>query len=157
VKRKEHTVSLDDLDWAILRSLRKNSRQTYTEIGRRLSLAHSTVYDRIGKMEKTGVIRKYSVILDPKKAGMKFLTAILTVFTDPKESETVAEGLAKRGEVLEVFTSLSEELCVIAKIVAEDQEKLHALIAQFVALVPGVLRVRTSIITKTYKEEPFAV
>jgi Lrp/AsnC family transcriptional regulator for asnA, asnC and gidA len=157
MRKKEHMISLDDLDWTILRSLQKNSRQTYTELGRRLNLAHSTVYDRIGKMERTGVIRKYSVVIDPKKAGVKVLTAMLTVFTDPKESERVAQELAKRREVLEVFTSLSEELCVIAKVVAEDQEKLHSFIAQFVAPLPGVLRIRTSIITRKHKEESLSV
>ncbi|MGB9134259.1 MAG: Lrp/AsnC family transcriptional regulator [Candidatus Bathyarchaeia archaeon] len=153
MKKKEHLGSLDELDLAILRTLQKNSRQTYTKIGRRLNLAHSTIYDRIGKMEENGVIKKYSVVIDPKKAGVKILTAILTVFTDPKESEKVAEELAKRKEALEVSTSLSEELCVIAKIVAEDQESLHSFIAQSVAPLPGVLRIRTSIITRKHKEE----
>jgi Lrp/AsnC family transcriptional regulator for asnA, asnC and gidA len=155
VKEKDQRVLLDEVDWAILRILQENAKLTYTEIGRHLSLAHSTIYDRIRKMEDNGVIRKYSIYVDPKKAGVKILTALLTVFTDPKESEKVAQQLAKHKEVLEVFTSLSEELSVIAKIVAEDQEKLHAFIAQHVAPLPGVLRIRTSVITRKYKEENF--
>jgi len=153
VKEKEKLDFLDELDWAILRILQESSKQTYTEIGRRLGLAHSTIYDRIKKMEERGVIKKYSVIIDPKKAGVKILTAILTIFTDPKESEKVAKELAKYKEVLEVSTSLSEELCVVAEVVAEDQEKLHSFIAQSVAPLPGVLRIRTSIVTRKYKEE----
>ena len=54
---------------------------------------------------------------------------------------------------MEVFTSLSEELLIIAKVVAEDQEKLHSFIAHSVAPLPGVLRIRTSIVTKKYKDE----
>lgn len=153
MKTKNRRVFLDDLDWAILSALQENARQTYTEIGRRLNLAHSTIYDRIKRMEERGIIKKYGVVIDPKKAGVKFLTAIVTVFTDPKESEKVAKKLAKHKQVLEVFTSLSEELLIIAKIVAEDQEKLHSFIAQFVAPLPGVLRIRTSIITRKHKEE----
>ena len=153
MKEKEKRDFPDELDWAILRILQENSRQTYTEIGSRLNLAHSTVYDRIKKMEEKGIIKKYSVIIDPKKAGVKVLTAMLTIFTDPKESEKVAKELAKYKEVLEVSTSLSEELCVIAEVVAEDQEKLHSFIAQSVAPLPGVLRIRTSIVTRKYKEE----
>lgn len=153
MKEKEKLDFLDELDWAILRILQESSKQTYTEIGRRLGLAHSTIYDRIKKMEERGVIKKYSVIIDPKKAGVKILTAILTIFTDPKESEKVAKELAKYKEVLEVSTSLSEELCVVAEVVAEDQEKLHSFIAQSVAPLPGVLRIRTSIVTRKYKEE----
>ena len=153
VKEKEKRDFLDELDWAILRILQENSKQTYTEIGRRLNLAHSTIYDRIKKMEEKGIIKKYSVIIDPKKAGVKVLTAILTIFTDPKESEKVAKELAKYKQVLEVSTSLSEELCVIAEIVAEDQEKLHSFIAQSVAPLQGVLRIRTCIVAQRYKEE----
>lgn len=156
MKAKNQLVFLDDLDWAILRILQENARQTYTEIGRRLNLAHSTIYDRIKRMEERGVIRNYAVLVDPKKAGMKLLTAIVTIFTDPKESERVAEKLAKHKQVLEVFTSLSEELLIIAKVVAKDQEKLHSFIAEFVAPMPGVLRIRTSIITRKYKEESFS-
>lgn len=152
MKVKKQTALLDNSDWAILRILQENSRQSYTEIGRRLNLAHSTVYDRMKRMEKQGII-KYSVVIDSKKAGMKLLTAIVTIFTDPKESEKVAEKLANHKQVLEVFISLSEELVIIAKIVAEDQEKLHSFLANFVAPMPGVLRIRTSIITRKYKEE----
>jgi len=155
MKTKKQMLFLDDLDWAILKILQENAKQSYTEIGRRLNLAHSTIYERIKKMEKHGVIKKYAVMVDHRKAGVKLLTAVITIFTDPKESEKVAVKLAKHKEVLEVFTSLSEELLIIAKVVAEDQEKLHYFIAKYVAPMPGVLRIRTSIITRKYKEENF--
>ncbi|MFB0522554.1 MAG: Lrp/AsnC family transcriptional regulator [Candidatus Bathyarchaeia archaeon] len=153
MKIKGEAVVLDDLDLEILQALEENSKRTYTEIGRLLGVAHSTVYDRIRKMEKQGIIRKYTVILDLEKAGVKYITAVMTVFTDPKESENVAKRLSGLEQVLEVSTSLSEELLIIAKVVAEDQEKLHSFIAHSVAPLPGVLRIRTSIVTRKYKEE----
>jgi DNA-binding Lrp family transcriptional regulator len=76
----------------------------------------------------------------------------MTVFTDPKESEKIAEKLAKSSKVLEVYTSLSEELVIIAKVVSGSQEELHSFIADSVAPLPGVLRIRTSIVTKKFKE-----
>ena len=153
MKIKGGALVLDDLDLEILQALEENSKQTYTEIGRLLAVAHSTVYDRIRKMEKQGIIRKYTAILDLEKAGVKYITAVMTVFTDPKESENVAKRLSGLEQVLEVSTSLSEELLIIAKVVAEDQEKLHSFIAHSVAPLPGVLRIRTSIVTRKYKEE----
>ncbi|UCG36821.1 MAG: Lrp/AsnC family transcriptional regulator [Candidatus Bathyarchaeota archaeon] len=153
MKAKDRQVAVDDLDLAILDILQENSRQTYSEIGRRLGLAHSTIYDRIRKMEQSGIIKKYTVLTDPMKTGLKSLTAILTVFTDPKETESIAMKLADEKEVLEVFTSLSEELLIIAKIVAEDQEKLHSFVAHSVAPLKGVMRIRTSIVSRKYKEQ----
>jgi DNA-binding Lrp family transcriptional regulator len=155
MKIKGHFATLDDLDWQILELLQENAKQTYTEIGHRLGVAHSTVYDRIKRMEKYGIIKKYGAVIDFEKVGIKPITAIVTVYTDPKESERIAEKLAKFDEVLEAFTSFSEELVIIAKVVARDQAQLHSFIAQSIAPLPGVLRIRTSIITKKYKEEAF--
>ena len=154
---KNQAMVLDGLDLKILQALQENAKQTYTEIGSQLSVAHSTVYDRIKRMEEQGIIRKYTTLLDLEKVGMKQIAALMTVFTDPKESDNVAMRLSQFEKVLEVSTSLSEELLIIAKVVAEDQERLHSFIAQSVAPLPGVLRIRTSIITKKYKEQGFSV
>jgi DNA-binding Lrp family transcriptional regulator len=155
VKLKNNTVVLDDTDYKILEALQEDAKQTYMAIGKRLGIAHSTVYDRIKRMEEYGIIKKYAAVIDAEKAGKKTITAIMTVYTDPKESEKVAEKLCKAPEVLEVYTSLSEELLIIAKVVAQNQENLHDFIANSVAPLPGVLRIRTSIVTKKFKETQF--
>jgi len=157
MKLKKQEVSLDGLDWNILQALQENAEQTYMEIGRLFGVAHSTVYDRIKRMEENDVIKKYTAVVDLEKAGVKYITAIMTVFTDPKESENVAKKLSEAKEVLEVSTSLSEELSIIAKVVAKDQDKLHSFIALEVAPLYGVLRIRTSIITRKYKDEELLI
>lgn len=153
MKLKNQAISLDSLDWEILKALQENSKQTYSEVGRQLGVAHSTVYDRIRKMEKNGVIKKWTVDIDLEKIGMNYVTARMTVYTDPKESENVAKELSAAKEVLEVSMSLSEELLIIAKVIARDQDELHSFVAKRVAPLQGVLRIRTSIVTKKIKEK----
>jgi DNA-binding Lrp family transcriptional regulator len=148
---------LDAVDFKILEALQQDAKQTYTTIGNSLGIAHSTVYDRIKRMEQQGIIRKYTVVVDAEKAGVRSITALMTVYTDPKESEKVAEKLCSMPQVLEVYTSLSEELLIMAKVVAESQESLHAFIANLVAPLPGVLRIRTSIVTKKFKESHVSI
>jgi Lrp/AsnC family transcriptional regulator for asnA, asnC and gidA len=157
LKLRSGSTVLDDVDLKILEALQEDARQTYTGIGKHLGIAHSTVYDRIKRMEQYGIIKKYVVEVDAEKAGAKNITAIMTIYTDPKESEVVAEELSKTPEVLEVYTSLSEELLIIAKVVAENQESLHTFIANSIAPLPGVLRIRTSIVTKKFKDTPFSI
>lgn len=157
MKFKNNTLALDSTDLKILEVLQEDARQTYTAIGKRLGIAHSTVYDRIKRMEQHGIIRKYTTMIDAEKAGAKSITAIMTIVTDPKESEKVAEKLCTAPQVLEVYTSLSEELQIIAKVVAENQESLHAFIANSVAPLHGVLRIRTSIVTKKFKETQLSI
>jgi DNA-binding Lrp family transcriptional regulator len=157
LKLRDNVAVLDATDLRILQVLQENSRQTYTAIGRLLGIAHSTVYDRIKRMEQQGIIKKYMILIDAEKMGAKNITAIITVYTDPKVIEKVAEKLCDAPEVLDVYTSLSEELQIMAKVVAETQEHLHEFIANSVAPLPGVLRVRTSIVTKKFKEEQWSV
>lgn len=157
MKRKNSKVSLDTLDWQILQAIQENAKQTYSEISHRLGVAHSTVYDRIRKMEKSEVIKQWTVDLDLEKIGINHITACMTVYTDPKESENVAKSLSEAKEVLEVSMSLSEELLIIAKVIARDQEELHFFIAKKVAPLQGVMRIRTSIVTKKIKEERFLI
>ena len=88
MKTKNQLIRLDDLDWKILKSLQNDARQTYTEIGHSLGLAHSTIYDRIKRMEEQGIIKKYTTIFDLQRIGIKKITAIVTIFTDPKKSRT---------------------------------------------------------------------
>ena len=157
LKLKNNAVSLDATDVEILRALQKDCRETYGAIGKRLGIAHSTVYDRIRKMEEQKVIKNYTATIDLEKIGLKNITAIMTVYTDPKESERVAGKLADLPEILEVYTSLSEELLIIAKVSAANQEKLHDLIANSIAPLKGVLRIRTSLVTKKFKETIFSI
>jgi len=157
LKLKNNALALDATDLKILEVLQNDAKQTYTAIGKRLGLAHSTVYDRIKRMEQYGIIKKYTAIIDTDKIGAKNVIALMTVFTNPKESEKVAQELSEAPQVLEVYTSLSEELLIIAKVIAENQESLHTFIANSVAPLPGVLRIRTSIVTKKFKETQFSM
>jgi Lrp/AsnC family transcriptional regulator for asnA, asnC and gidA len=157
LKVKNSTISLDETDLEILRALQKDARETYGAIGKRLGIAHSTVYDRIRKMEEQNVIKGYTVAVDANKIGVRSIMAVMTVYADPKEVEKVAEQLSQLHEILDVYTSVSEELLIIAKVAAQSQEELHKFIADEVAPMIGVTRIRTSIVTKKYKESQFSI
>ncbi len=144
---------LDDLDWQILQQLQEDAKQTYAEIGSKLHVAHSTIFERIKKMEEHKFIQKYEAVINLEKLGMPKITALLSVITDPKEAEEIAVKLTHFRQVLEVSVSFSEEMTILLKVVAQDQSELHTFIAKSIAPLPGVLRIRTAIVTKKYKEE----
>ena len=155
MKIKSQSVILDNLDWQILNLLQQNAKLTFAEIGKKLDVAHSTVYDRIQRMEEHGVIKKYEAVVDPEKIGVKQTIALMNIVTDPKETENIAEKLTRFNEILEVLTAFSEEIIVSAKVVTRNQAELQSFIAKSVAPLPGILRIRTLIITRKYKEERF--
>jgi Lrp/AsnC family transcriptional regulator for asnA, asnC and gidA len=155
MKIKSQSIILDNLDWQILHLLQQNAKVTFAEIGKKLDVAHSTVYDRIQRMEQRGVIKKYEAVVDSEKIGVAQTIALMNIVTDPKETENIAKKLTRFNEVSEVLTAFSEEIIVAAKVATKNQAELQSFIAKSIAPLPGVLRIRTSIITRKYKEERF--
>jgi len=62
-------LMIDEKDLKILEILRKNSRTPYSEIAKIVGISDVAVIKRIRKLEQLGLIRKYTIIIDPKKLG----------------------------------------------------------------------------------------
>jgi Lrp/AsnC family leucine-responsive transcriptional regulator len=60
---------LDAKDLALLRMLVGTPRSTITELARTLKMSAPAVRDRLRRLEKTGVIDRWSVELDAKSLG----------------------------------------------------------------------------------------
>ena len=60
---------MDGIDYRILRILQKNARETASNISKEIHLSVSAVIERIRKMEETGVIKEYTIIVNEKKTG----------------------------------------------------------------------------------------
>ena len=60
---------IDETDQMILCELRDNSKRPIRELAKKLHMHPNTVLQRIKKLEKEGIIRKYVAELDYKKMG----------------------------------------------------------------------------------------
>ncbi|TFH17427.1 AsnC family transcriptional regulator, partial [Candidatus Bathyarchaeota archaeon] len=62
-------MSTDEKDRQILRKLQENMTKSYKTIAEELDIPVTTVYNRVKKMEESGVIIGYKPILDAVKLG----------------------------------------------------------------------------------------
>ena len=69
---------IDEVDLKILRILQKDSKKTTKEVAEILNLTASPVYERIKRLEKRGIIKKYVALLDKKLLNIP-ITAICMV------------------------------------------------------------------------------
>ncbi len=60
---------VDTLDIKIINKLKSNSRQSFVDIGKQISLSPSSVRERIQKLEDNGVIKGYDIKVDNGKLG----------------------------------------------------------------------------------------
>ena len=61
---------LDSLDHKILHELQANARLSFAELGRRIGLSTPAVAERVRRLEETGVITRYTALVDPAKVGL---------------------------------------------------------------------------------------
>lgn len=62
-------MDFDPTDRKLLRLLQENSKRTTKSLALELGLSATAVYERVKRLEKTGVIDRYVALLDPGKAG----------------------------------------------------------------------------------------
>ena len=76
VKVKDNIVTLDETDIKILKIINDDVRTSYRQISRELEVSVGTIHNRIDKMVKIGVIKKFSPIIDHEKLGFVLTTII---------------------------------------------------------------------------------
>lgn len=142
---------LDDVDLEILRLLQADGRVTHAAIGKAVDLTGPSVYSRIKRMERDGVIRGYTTLIDPR-ALRQDLVALMRVGTQADDSEQQPFETFVRNEpqVLECHDVDGEDSYVL-KIRTESPQSLRRLLAR-IRGIPGVSRTVTSIALETVKE-----
>ena len=92
---------IDNLDRKILSQLIKNGRKAYSEIAQELIVSPGTIHVRMKKLEKMGVVKGTSLIVDPKRLGFD-LTAYIGVYFEKGGSyERVLPALKAKEEIVE--------------------------------------------------------
>ncbi len=93
---------MDDLDKKILELLAHDARMTVKDIAHKISLTSPAVSQRIKRMEDTGVIKGYTVVLGDNKAK-KNISAIVCIALQPKDKDKFFELIEKNKHVRRCF------------------------------------------------------
>lgn len=63
-------MKTDEIDRNIIDELRKNSRLSMSELGRKVNLSSPSVTERVRRMESFGIIKSYTLEVDYEKLGL---------------------------------------------------------------------------------------
>jgi Lrp/AsnC family transcriptional regulator, leucine-responsive regulatory protein len=121
---------VDKLNWAILEELQKNSRISFSKIGRKIGLTSPAVAERVRKMEDTGIISSYKVRISYQKAGYQ-LRAIITLRAFTGRLKAFLETVKNFDEVINCYRITGNEN-IIMEVVLKDQVHLEKLIDKLI-------------------------
>ena len=145
---------LETKDRQILAELQRDSRLTMQELGERTGMSSSACWRRVRALEDSGVIDRYAVIANTRKAGFEF-SAIVHVSLARHEQHNVErfiQEVLRHPEVLECYAT-SGEADFHLRVVARDIDAYNAFLDNFIFRLPGVSQVRSNIVLKEIKAD----
>ena len=140
----------DDLDIKILKELQKNSRIPFRDLAKKFGVSAQTISDRVNKMIKNGIIKKFTVDCDLSKLGYG-LTFFVHVDTDISKLKKVAKEMEKYGELYSLHIATGEH-DIVGMGVARDTDHLYEIIENKISQIDGAEKTLTYISLKMIKD-----
>ena len=133
--KKPEKTDVDKIDIKILELMAKDSRIEYKEISKELNLTGNAIKYRINNLEKSGIIKGYSIAIDIRKFNYEWNNLQIKVSLNKKESE-LKSFLREHKSVIYFYKYLGNEnwdidIGVIAKNSLELREFILELREKF--------------------------
>ena len=142
---------IDQTSLVSLETLQSDARISNAEIGRRVGLAPSAVFERIKKLEERGAVRGYNANIDPAAVDLGLLAFVLVRAEERGGAPRTEAALVAIPEVQEVHHVAGED-CFMLKVRARDTAALNDLLANQIGALESVRSTKTTIVLRTAKE-----
>jgi DNA-binding Lrp family transcriptional regulator len=143
-------LTVDDIDRKILRQYLTAPQQSFREIAKKVGVSAGTVLTRTKRLEKNGLIKGYTAILDHEKLGYQ-LTAITELAVSKGKVLEVGKEIAKMPATCAVYNVTGQtDAMVIAKF--RTREELGNFTKTLLEM-PFVERTNTHVVLITVKED----
>lgn len=153
-QKANRTHKRDRTDLRILALVQRDGKLAQARIARRVGLSTAAVNERLKKLERSGVIRRYAALVDAAAVGAA-LTAFVEVFIErPRHEAAFLKSMLGLDEVQECHY-VTGESSLLLKVRVRDIEALQELLLRRLNGLEGVRQTRTLIVLSTLKEECF--
>ena len=141
-------------DRLILRELQRDSRLTTQQLAQKVGMSSSACWRRVKALEESGVIDRYAVLVNPRKAGFSLssMTLVSLARHEQKNVDKFIREVERHPEVLECFAT-SGEADFHLRVVVEDMDSYNRFLDDFIFRLPGVSQVRSNIVLKEIKAD----
>ncbi|AKG91789.1 Transcriptional regulator [Geoglobus ahangari] len=114
---------IDKMDLKILSELQEDARKSLREIAEKLGVTEATIYNRINKLKKLGVIERFIPVINYSKLGYD-LIAVIGITAKGGKVVEVEKLLAEMPNVTAVY-DVTGEFDVIAVSKFRDRDSLN--------------------------------
>ena len=139
---------MDDTDRQLIALLRDDARASVVTLARSLRVARATVQNRIGKLEREGVIVGYSVRLKPEAESHR-IRAIMGIEVKGPRGDAVLKLWRGHANVVALHTT-NGRWDLVAELRADTLEAFDKVL-NAIRKIDGIASTETSILLSTHK------
>lgn len=147
-------MNLDKIDQKILNILQDNARITNVQLASKIGISPPATLERVKRLEKNGIIRRYAAIINPEKIGVDtFAIITVTLSMHQKSSiENFTKAIENFDEVLECY-HVTGESDFLLKIAVKNIRQYENFILEKFTKIKGINKINTTFILSTFKHK----
>jgi len=145
--------TLNKIDRKILLELQRDGRITYAELARRVGLSTSPCLERVKRMEREGIIRGYTTLLNPAYLGANLIVVVQIRLQ--RTSQDIFEKFKEAAVALESVQEcylISGNFDYLIKARVPDKDAYREFLGTSLLSLPGVQESTSYVVMELVKE-----
>jgi len=130
---------LDEIDMKILSALYADASISVPKLSKRLGVNLSVTYSRIKRLQKRGIIERFTILVNEDKLGLN-ASAMAGINVDPKQRETIMADLEKIDS-LRLLREITGRFDLWVNLRGQTLDELHRTVYDVIGKIPGVTSV----------------
>jgi len=145
-------MSLDILDMQIIKCFTEDGRSTYRAIAEEAGVSEATIKNRLERLIESGVIKKFTVMLDYHRLG-RAIKAFIGLKVQPAKIHEIVDHMKAHPDVFVLYRT-SGDVDLLFEVIFEKMEDLNEFLEKELAL-DGILGTVVTIVIGPYKRCPW--
>jgi len=137
---------MDDLDQRLITLLRHNGRRSVSDLALELSVSRATVRSRMERLERSGDIVGYTVILRADAVSLP-VRGIMLIEVEGRAADRVVDALGGFPEVSAIHTT-NGKWDLVVELGAANLSDFDGILRR-IRLIPGVIASETNLLLAT--------
>ncbi len=150
MRTKHNQTGIDQTDIQILTVLQQDSRLSHRKLAAKVGMSSVVVSARIKNLEDRGLLKGYTVLLDPAKLGYE-LTAVIFIQVEGGYLKNLVVELSQMANIIAVYEATGD-FDVVAVVKFKERRSLNMLINDLL-LAPHIKKAVTNVSFNVVKED----
>lgn len=152
--RSAASPSFNATDLRMLEVLLAEGRISIADLAQRVNVSRANAYARLKRMQDEGVIRGFTIDIDPSRLGVRIALIVLLSLESTRRGLDQVTGALRDMQEVELAAIITGEYDVLVFARVRDMDELRTFVAERLQSIPGVRSTVTSVILEEIRKRP---